>query len=95
MIKIRHKTSGEVLLEVAADTLENQKLAGSQLGGAKLAGREKMIAALQRLGGVKEASRLPASLNAFGINGGHGALARLLMSHPPLAERIQALREGT
>jgi len=64
-------------------------------GGAKLAGREKMIAALQRLGGVKEASRLPASLNAFGINGGHGALARLLMSHPPLAERIQALREGT
>jgi len=62
-------------------------------GGAKLAGRRKMIAALQRLGSLNEPSRLPASLNAFGINGGHGALARLLMSHPPLDARIRALQE--
>jgi len=58
-------------------------------GGARLAGREKMIAALQRLGSVHEESTLPAQMKAFGIRGG-GAM-KLLMSHPPLAERIEAL----
>lgn len=63
-------------------------------GGAGLAGREKMIAALQRL---KQASGepLPDQLAAFGISGPIGAgLKRLLMSHPPLDERIEALRRG-
>ena len=58
-------------------------------GGARLAGREKMIAALRRLGAVHEESTLPAQMKAFGIRGG-GAM-RLLMSHPPLEERIRAL----
>src|SRR5690606_35117157 len=60
-------------------------------GGARLAGREKMIAALQRLMSVHEESTLPSQMKAFGIRGG-GTLGKLFMSHPPLEERIEALR---
>ena len=61
-------------------------------GGANLAGRGKMIGALQRLQTVYEApTDLPAQMKSFGIRGG-GGLGRLLMSHPPLEERIAALR---
>ncbi|MCC7080753.1 MAG: protease HtpX [Burkholderiales bacterium] len=60
-------------------------------GGAKLAGREKMIAALQRLQAAHEESTLPTQMKAFGISGG-GTMGRLFMSHPPLEERIEALR---
>lgn len=64
-------------------------------GGARLAGREKMIAALQRLSQTYGESTLPKTVQAFGISGavGHG-LRRLLMSHPPLEERIQTLRNA-
>jgi heat shock protein HtpX len=61
-------------------------------GGAQLAGRNNMIAALERLQAAHEPS-LPAQLAAFGIGGGPGnGLQRLFMSHPPLEERIAALR---
>ncbi len=60
-------------------------------GGAALAGRGKMIAALERLKLNQEQSQLPAQIQAFGISGG-GGLMRLFMSHPPLDERIAALR---
>ena len=61
-------------------------------GGAHLAGRNSMIAALERLKAAQEPS-LPAQLAAFGIGGGPGTgLQRLFMSHPPLEERIAALR---
>ena len=62
-------------------------------GGANLAGRDKMVAALQRLSLNHGANTLPKQVAAFGISGaiGHG-LKRLLMSHPPLEERIAALR---
>jgi heat shock protein HtpX len=64
-------------------------------GGAALAGRPKMIAALQRLKQAHEAPQLPAQMRAFGISGSQsGGLARLFMSHPPLEERIEALRAG-
>ncbi len=64
-------------------------------GGAQLAGRGKMIAALERLSLNHGQSTLPDQIRAFGISGGiaHG-LKRLLMSHPPLAERIEALRRS-
>jgi heat shock protein HtpX len=62
-------------------------------GGASLAGREKMIRALERLKAAHEQPPLPDQLAAFGISGGVGAgLKRLFMSHPPLDERIAALR---
>jgi heat shock protein HtpX len=62
-------------------------------GGARLAGREKMIAALERLGQTYGHSTLPGAIKAFGISGAvaHGT-RRLFMSHPPLAERIAALK---
>jgi len=60
-------------------------------GGARLAGREKMIAALEALKRVHEPSTLPSQMAAFGIAGG-GGIARLFMSHPPLEERIAALK---
>ncbi|MBW8368319.1 MAG: protease HtpX [Arenimonas sp.] len=64
-------------------------------GGANLAGREKMIAALQKLASTYGQSTLPSQVRAFGISGSvGGGFKRLFMSHPPLAERIQALRDA-
>ena len=63
-------------------------------GGAHLAGRNNMIGALEALKrGQPEA--LPDSMAAFGIAGGVGqGLRKLFMSHPPLDERIAALRNA-
>ncbi len=61
-------------------------------GGAKLAGREKMIGALRALQRAHEPADLPGQLAAFGING--GGVMRLFMSHPPLEERIAALQNS-
>ncbi len=64
-------------------------------GGARLAGRDKMIRALERLAQTYGQSSLPDQVRAFGISGGVASgMKRLLMSHPPLAERIAALRHG-
>lgn len=64
-------------------------------GGAALAGRDKMIAALERLAQNHGQTSLPKQVAAFGISGGTGGgLRRLLMSHPPLDERIAALRNA-
>ncbi len=61
-------------------------------GGARLAGPNKMISALQALK-RGEPEPLPEPMRAFGISGRQsGGLARLFMSHPPLDERIAALR---
>ena len=61
-------------------------------GGARLAGTQNMIAALESLGRV-HAESLPAKMAAFGISGGKaGGLMRLFMSHPPIEERIAALQ---
>ena len=64
-------------------------------GGARLAGRNKMIAALERLKQNHGENTLPKQVAAFGISGavGHG-LKQLLLSHPPLDVRIQALRNA-
>ncbi|MBT8147462.1 MAG: protease HtpX [Gammaproteobacteria bacterium] len=60
-------------------------------GGAQLAGREKMIAALERLQSNQMDSQLNGQLVAFGISG-KKAFTELFMSHPPLEKRIAALR---
>ncbi|MEO5624882.1 MAG: protease HtpX [Dokdonella sp.] len=60
-------------------------------GGARLGGRDNMISALQRLAGNQGETALPKAIQAFGISG-QGGLSRLFMSHPPLEERIAALR---
>jgi len=62
-------------------------------GGASLAGRGKMIGALQALQRAHEPRDLPGEFAAFGISGGMGAgIKKLFMSHPPLEERIAALQ---
>ncbi len=64
-------------------------------GGARLAGRGKMIAALERLGRSQQPGQLPEAVEAFGVRGRTGlGLKRLLMSHPPLQERIAALQRA-
>lgn len=59
-------------------------------GSASLVGKEKMIAALQRLQSVHEPQEMDGSLAAFMINGAR--TKELFMSHPPLEKRIEALR---
>jgi heat shock protein HtpX len=63
-------------------------------GGAKLAGRDSMIRALESLRRSSEPARLPDAIRAFGIAGGRIGLGRLFMSHPPLEERIAALQRA-
>ncbi len=64
----------------------------ADVGGARLAGRENMIAALARLNSLHPAP-LPDRLAAFGIaGGGMNGIKRLFMTHPPLSKRIEALR---
>jgi heat shock protein HtpX len=61
-------------------------------GGAKIAGRQQMISALERLQ-QRHAGPLPERMAAFGISGGPASgFRKLFMTHPPLEERIAALR---
>ncbi|WP_105739083.1 protease HtpX [Cronobacter dublinensis] len=62
-------------------------------GSAKLVGREKMIAALQRLKTSYEPQEA-SSMMAFCINGKSKSLSELFLTHPPLDKRIEALRSG-
>ncbi|AOV17232.1 zinc metalloprotease HtpX [Acidihalobacter aeolianus] len=86
----------EIFLAILASAIvmwfSRQREFRADAGGAKLAGRGKMIAALRRLQRAHEPEELPGQLAAFGINGGLGhGLRKLFMSHPPLEERIAAL----
>ena len=84
-----------VLAMVIVMWFSRQREFRADAGGAQLAGPEKMIAALQRLKAAYEPSTLPDSVKAFGISGGQGlGIKRFFMSHPPLEERISALRAG-
>lgn len=61
--------------------------------GARLGGRTAMIGALERLRGDTKQEQMPGELVAFGIkHTSRGGIARLLASHPPLEDRIAALR---
>ncbi|SEQ78281.1 heat shock protein HtpX [Nitrosomonas sp. Nm51] len=89
----------EVILGILATTIvmwfSRQREYRADAGGASLAGREKMIAALQRLQMTVKQPHLPDQLAAFGIAGSIGSgLKSLFMSHPPLEDRIAALRES-
>jgi heat shock protein HtpX len=89
----------EIVLGILASIIvmwfSRQREFRADAGGASLAGREKMIAALQRLQMSVNQQHLPDQLAAFGISGGiSSGLKSLFMSHPPLEERIAALRES-
>lgn len=85
----------EVVLGILASIIvmwfSRQREFRADAGGASLAGKEKMVSALQRLQQAHVPSQLPNEMAAFGIADGR-SLARLFMSHPPLEERISALQ---
>jgi heat shock protein HtpX len=86
----------QVVLGILASTIvmafSRRREFRADAGGARLSGRENMIGALEALQrGTPEP--LPEQMQAFGISsGGKQGFARLFMSHPPLEERIDALR---
>lgn len=82
-----------ILASIIVMWFSRQREFRADAGGASLSNRGKMIAALQRLRALHEPSELPPQMQAFGISGARkAALGRLLMSHPPLEERIAALQ---
>jgi heat shock protein HtpX len=82
-----------VLASMIVMWFSRQREFRADAGGASLAGRNKMIAALERLKINHEQATLPEKIAAFGISGGKGMMS-LFMTHPPLDERIAALRNG-
>ncbi len=83
-----------ILASIIVMWFSRQREFRADRGGASLAGRQKMIAALQALQRAHPAP-LPEKMAAFGISGGMGGgLKRLFMTHPPLEERIAALQAG-
>jgi len=88
----------QIVLGILASTIvmwfSRRREFRADAGGAELAGRQKMIAALRALQRNAEPEDLPGEFAAFGISGSRaGGLKRLFMSHPPLEERIAALEE--
>ena len=77
-----------ILASIIVCWFSRQREFRADAGGAQYAGSENMIAALERLkGGTAE---LPDGMAAMGIGG--GGFAKLFSTHPPLDERIAALR---
>jgi heat shock protein HtpX len=72
-----------ILASIIAAWFSRRREYRADAGGAALAGREKMVAALQRLQAGRVTEDLPGQLAAFGIAGGIGqGLAKLLASPP-------------
>jgi len=83
-----------ILASIVVMWFSRQREFRADHGGATLAGRDKMISALRELQRAHEPPKLPDQMKAMGISGGvKSGLARLFMSHPPLAERITALEQ--
>lgn len=88
--------AAELILGILASMIvmwfSRQREFRADTGGAGLAGRHNMIAALERLNALHPHA-LPDRMAAMGIaGGGASGLRRLFMTHPPLEERIAALR---
>ena len=84
-----------ILASIIVFWFSRQREFRADAGGATLAGRDKMVAALEKLQSSAVPPQLPDQMAAFGISGGvsHG-LKRLFMTHPPLDERIATLKRG-
>jgi heat shock protein HtpX len=81
-----------ILASIIVFWFSRQREFRADAGGASLAGRDPMIAALRRLK-ASQTEPLPDQMAAFGIGGGEigRGLKRLFATHPPLEERIAAL----
>ena len=82
-----------VLASIIVMWFSRQREFRADAGAANLAGRFKMIAALEKLKVNHEQTAMPEKMAAFGISGGK-SFSRLFMTHPPLDERIAALRSA-
>ena len=82
-----------ILASVIVMWVSRQREFRADAGSAELNGREPMIRALARLE-RGHPSQLPESMEAFGISGGKRSLSHWFMSHPPIPERIAALRSA-
>ncbi len=81
-----------ILASIIVMWFSRQREFRADAGGARLASRGAMIGALERLNSLHPAP-LPDRMAAFGIaGGGNGGIKRLFMTHPPLEERIAALK---
>ncbi len=81
-----------ILASIIVMWFSRQREFRADRGGAHLAGRKNMIAALERLNTLHP-QPLPDKMAAFGISGGGGnGIRRLFMTHPPMEERIAALK---
>ena len=81
-----------ILASIIVMWFSRQREFRADRGGASLAGKQPMISALERLASLHP-HPLPDKMAAFGIaGGGGGGIKRLFMTHPPLEERIAALR---
>ena len=81
-----------ILASIIVMWFSRQREYRADAGGARLAGADKMIRALQALQRAHSESHLPDQMAAFGILGRGNVLASLFMSHPPLEDRIAALQ---
>ena len=82
-----------ILASMVVMWFSRQREFRADAGGARLAGKNAMIGALERLKTAQDGG-LPKAMQAFGINGGSNGLRVLFMSHPPLEQRIAALRQS-
>lgn len=80
-----------ILASIVAMWFSRRREFHADNGGAYLAGKENMIAALQRLQ-TMQPGELPDQMAAFGISAKGSSLGDLFRSHPPLEDRIEALR---
>jgi len=80
-----------ILASIVVMWVSRQREFRADAGSAELNGREPMIRALARLE-QGHPSQLPESLEAFGISGAKRSMSHWFMSHPPIPERIAALR---
>ena len=89
----------EIVLGILATVIvmwfSRQREFRADAGGATLASRQKMIAALERLKAQQSEPQLPTEMRAFGIAGGGRGIRQWFTSHPPLEDRIGALRAAT
>jgi heat shock protein HtpX len=85
-----------VLASIVVMWFSRQREYRADFGGGQLAGKQKMIAALQRLKTQYETSALPKSIAALGISGEQGiGLKELFSTHPSLDDRIARLQQST
>ena len=88
----------QIVLGILASTIvmafSRRREFRADAGGARLVGAGAMIGALERLKASVDQPHLPEEVSALAISGGQkGGFARFFMSHPPLDERIKALKQ--